>query len=223
MNSLNIDFRDGCLRILAAKDGSVKYTKLIKNFSLDDLKTAKETLLSAIKDAGGKKGNVHVILPSEIINDKTFQIPSMEFGDAKKYIKRELLKETKGDKFVYGIRKLFALQTAPGGGQHIIAQYVHGAHIDTYLELLSNCGISPDIMTSGLEGALLLFNSFRPVTEGNEAVCDIGTNTIEVTVINNSQLLEYRKISIPHAHDEKGEREDSVCRADRQNKNVPDR
>jgi len=208
MNSLNIDFRDNCLRILTAKDGSVKYTKLIRNFSLDDLKTAKETLASAIKDAGGKRGPVHVILPSELITDKTFQIPSMEFGDAKKYIKRELLKETKGDKFVYGIRKLFPPQRAPGGGQHIIAEYAHGAHIDTYLELLNNCGTSPDIMTSGLEGALHLFNSFRPVTEGNEAVCDIGTNTIEITVINNSQLLEYRKISIPHAHDERGESED---------------
>ena len=208
MNSLNIDFSDNCLRILAAKNNSVSYTKLIRNFSLDDLKTAKETLSSAIKDAGGKRGTVHVILPSELITDKTFQIPSMEFGDAKKYIKRELLKETKGDKFVYGIRKLFPPQKAPGDGQHIIAEYVHKAHIDTYLDLLNSCGISPDIMTSGLEGALHLFNSFRPVTEGNEAVCDIGTNTIEVTIINNSQLLEYRKIPIPHVQDEKSEGED---------------
>ena len=208
MNSLNIDFRDNCLRILAAKDGSVRYTKLIRNFSLDDLKTAKLTLASAIKDAGGKSGAVHVILPSELIIDKTFQIPSMEFGDAKKYIKRELLKETKGDKFVYGIRKLSPPQITPGGRQHIIAEYAHRAHIDTYLDLLNSCGISPDIMTSGLEGALHLFNSFRPVTEGNEAVCDIGTNTIEVTVINNSQLLEYRKIPIPHGHDEKNASED---------------
>jgi hypothetical protein len=212
MNSLNIDFRDGCLRILAAKDGSVKYTKFIKNFSLDDQKTAKETLASAIKDAGGKRGTVHVILPSELITEKTFQIPSMEFGDAKKYIKRELLKETKGDKFVYGIRKLFTPQKAPGDGQHIIAEYVNVAHIGTYLGLLNSCGLSPEIMTSGLEGALHLLNSFRPVTEGNEAVCDIGTNTIEVTVMNNSQLLEYRKIPIPHAHDEKSESEDPAAR-----------
>jgi hypothetical protein len=208
MNSLNIDFRDNCLRILAAKDGSASYTNLIKNFSLDDLKTAKETLASAIKDAGGKKGTVHVILPSELITDKTFQIPSMEFGDAKKYIKRELLKETKGDKFVYGIRTLSPPQQTPGSRLHFIAEYVHFAHIDTYLDLLNSCGIIPDIMTSALEGALHLFNNFRPVTEGNEAVCDIGANSIEITVINNSQLQEYRKISIPRVQDEKGEGED---------------
>jgi hypothetical protein len=209
MNSLNIDFRDNCLRILAAKDGSATYTNLIKNFSLDDLRTAKGTLASAIKDAGGKRGTVHVILPSELIADKTFQIPSMEFEDAKKYVKRELLKETKGDKFVYGIRTLSAPQKTPESRQHIIAEYVHGAHIDAYLDLLNSCGISPDIMTSGLEGALNLFNSFRPATEGNEAVCDIGTNTIEITVMNNSQLQEYRKIPIPHVQDETGEGEDA--------------
>ena len=49
MNSLNIDFRDGCLRILATKDGSVRYSKLIKDFSLDDRKSAKETLVLSNK------------------------------------------------------------------------------------------------------------------------------------------------------------------------------
>ncbi|MCG2721353.1 MAG: hypothetical protein L6290_04970, partial [Thermodesulfovibrionales bacterium] len=92
MNSLNIDFRDGWLRILVVKDGSVKYSKLVKDFSLTDLKSAKEKLASEIKEAGGKKRKVNIILPSDIVSHKAFQIPAMEFADAKIYIKREISK-----------------------------------------------------------------------------------------------------------------------------------
>lgn len=208
MNSLNIDFRDGCLRILVTKDGSVKYSKLVKNFSLTDLKSAKEKLASEIKEAGGKKRKVNIILPSDIVSHKAFQIPAMEFEDAKIYIKREISKEVKGQIFSYGIRRLLTPKKAKSGGQDILTEYVLADDSAKYLDMLKGCGIRPDIMTSSLEGNIHVFNRFRPETDGNEAVLDIGTNMIEIAVFNNGRLLEYEKLSMPHVHDEKVEGKD---------------
>lgn len=208
MNSLNIDFRDGCLRILVVKDGSVRYSKLVKDFSLTDLKSAKEKLASEIKEAGGKKRKVNIILPSDIVSHKAFQIPAMEFEDAKIFIRRELSKELKGRKFAYGIRRLLTPKKAKSAGQDILTEYVLAEDSAKYLDLLKGCGIRPDIMTSSLEGNIRLFNRFRPETDGNEAVLDIGMNFIEVALFNNGRLLEYEKLSIPHVRDEKFETKD---------------
>ena len=195
MNSLNIDFRGGCLRILVVKDGSVRYSKLVKDFSLTDLKSAKEKLASEIKEAGGKKGKVNIILPSDIVSHKAFQIPAMEFEDAKIFIRRELAKELKGQKFSYGIRRLLTPKKAKTGGQDILTEYVLADDSAKYLDLLKSCGIRPDIMTSSLEGNIHVFNSFRPETDGNEAVLDIGMNLIEIAVFNNGRFwntINYR-------------------------------
>jgi Tfp pilus assembly PilM family ATPase len=208
MSSLNIDFRDGCLRILVIKDGSVKYSKLVKDFSLTDLKSAKEKLASEIKEASWKKGKANVILPSDIVRHKTFQIPAMEFEDAKIFIRREISKELKGQKFAYGIRRLLTPKKAKPGGQNILTEYVLTADVVNYLDLLKSCGISPDIMTSSLEGNIHLFNRFRPETDGNEVIIDIGMNLIEIAVFNNRRLLGYEKLSIPSVHDEKLESKD---------------
>jgi Tfp pilus assembly PilM family ATPase len=203
MNSLNIDFRGGCLRILVVKDGSVKYSKLVKDFSLTDLKSAKEKLASEIKEAGGKKGKVNIILPSDIVRHKAFQIPAMEFEDAKIFIRREISKELKGQKFSYGIRRLLTQKKA--GGQEILTDYVLADDSAKYLDLLKGCGIRPDIITTSLEGNIHVFNKFRTETDGNEAVLDIGMSLIEVAVFNNGRLLEYEKLSMPSVHDEKFE------------------
>lgn len=208
MNSLNIDFRDGCLRILVIKDGSVKYSKLVKDFSLTDLKSAKEKLASEIKEASWKKGKANVILPSAIVRHKTFQIPAMEFEDAKIFIRREISKELKGQKFAYGIRRLLMPKKAKLGGQDILTEYVLTADVVNYLDMLKSCGIRPDIMTSSLEGNIHLFNRFRPETDGNEVIIDIGMNFIEIAVFNNRRLLGYEKLSIPSVHDEKLESKD---------------
>lgn len=208
MNSLNIDFRDGWLRILVVKDGSVKYSKLAKDFSLTDLESAKEKLASEIKEAGGKKGKVTIILPSDIVSHKAFQIPAMELEDAKKYIKREISKEVKGQKFNMGMRRLLTPKKAPSGGQVVIAEYMLADDSAKYLDMLKGCEISPDIMTSGFEGNIHLFNGFRPETDGNEAFFDIGINMIEVTIINNGRLLGYQKLPLPHGKDEPAEGED---------------
>ena len=208
MNSLNIDFRGACLRILVVKDGSVRYSKLVKGFSLTDLKAAKEKLASEIKQAGGKKGKVNIILPSDIVSHKAFQIPAMEFEDAKIFIRRELAKELKGQKFAYGIRRLLTPKKAKSGGQDILTEYVLADDSAKYLDLLKGCGIRPDTMTSSLEGNIHVFNRFRPETDGNEAVLDIGMNLIEIAVFNNGRLLEYDKLSMPSVHDEKSESKD---------------
>ena len=93
---------------------------------------------------------------------------------------------------------------------------------DNYLDLLKSCGIRPDIMTSGLEGNLHLFNRFRPETDGNEAVFDIGMNLIEVAVFNNRQLMEYGRLPMPHVQDEKAESKDLPSEQTDKIKMLPD-
>jgi hypothetical protein len=203
MSSLNIDFRDGCLRIILTKDSSVKYSKLIKDFSITDERSAKEILVSAIKEYGGKKGRVNIILPCEIVRHRTFQIPLMDIEDAKKVARREISKEFKEQKFVSGIRKLH--KKVESGKQEILTEYVLAADVLKYLNLLKSCGIAPKIITSSLEGNVQLFNKFRPETDGNETVFDIGMNLIEFAVFNNGQLKDYGRLSMPRVYDKKPE------------------
>jgi hypothetical protein len=202
MNSFGIDFRDGCLRILSTKDGSVRYAKTVKNFSMIDRKSAQETLTSAVKEAGIKRGKGYVILPNDIVRNEIFQIPAMGFGDAKIFIGRQISKELKGRKFAYGVRRLVTEKRSSSGEQYILADYVIAADAITYLNFMKSCGIKPSVMTSGLEGIIQMFSRFRPETDGNEAVLDIGLEMVEVAVFRNGELLDHEKIPMPHLRDE---------------------
>jgi hypothetical protein len=207
LTSLNIDLRDKCLRILVAKDGTPKYSKLIKDFPHDDETSATERLASAIKEAGGKKARVNVILPTDIMNYKTYKTPSLEIEDARKVIRRELAKELEGQDFSFSIKSIMKRTSA--GQQEMLAEYVLEADVMKYLNVLRACRIRPDIMSSSLEGNTRLFNKQRPETDGNEALIDIGMNVIEVAVFKNRNLLMYDRLSMQHAHDERPEDKDA--------------
>lgn len=203
MNSLNIDLRDGCLRILVMKDKSVKYSKTISDFLITDGESAARVLASEIKEAGGKKGRVNVILPSDVVKHRVYQIPSMDLADARKVISRELSREMKGPGVVFGIRRIFKEGRTGGGRQHILAEYADKADAVHYFQLLRKAGIKPDTITSSLEGNAAMFNRFRPDTEGNEAVVDIGSNIMEVAVFNSGHLMGYEKLAMSKGFDEK--------------------
>lgn len=200
MSSLNIDFRDNCLRLLVAKDAIPKYSKLVKDFSIDDEKSASELLASEINQVGGKRARVNVILPFHIMKYKTFKTPAMGIEDARKIIKRELSKELLEQKFSFSIKRI--KKDAYAEQQEILAEYVLEADIMKYLNLLSACRIRPNMITSSLNSNALLFNKQRPKTEGNEAVIDIGMDFIEVAVFNNKQFLMYDRLPIQHTREE---------------------
>jgi hypothetical protein len=202
MNSFGIDFRDSCLRILSTKDGSVIYAKTVRSFSMIDRKSARETLASELKEAGFKRGKSYVILPNDIVRNKIFQTPAMEFGDAKIFIGRELSKELKEQKFVYGIRRLSTDKETPSRGQYVLADYLPAADAIAYLDFVKSCGLSPSVMTSGLEGNIHMFTRSRPETDGNEALLDIGRDTVEITVFRNGEPLDYERIPMQHPGDE---------------------
>lgn len=198
MNSLNIDFRDGCLRVLVLKDGSVRYSKLVRSFSVDDGASVKDMVTSEIKKAGWKKGRTNIILPADIVKQKTHHVPALNSEDTKKIIHREISKELRGERFTFGIRKMFKQNTADAAGQEVLAEYVSVADVSKYLNFLKGCGIKPDCMISSLEGNLHFFNRFRPKTDGSEALLDIGMDVIEIAVFNSGHLTEYEKVSISH-------------------------
>jgi Tfp pilus assembly PilM family ATPase len=202
MTLLGIDFRDGCLRFLSIKDGSVTHAKVVRNVSVTDRKSAGETLASEIKETGFKRGTSYVILPNDIVRNRIFQIPAMEFGDAKIFVGRELSKELKGQKFVYGIRRLSTDNKTPASGQYILADYALAADISSYLDFMKSCGLRPSFMASGLEGNIHMFRRFRPETDGNEALLDIGIDAVEITVFRNGEPLDYEKIPMTYAGDE---------------------
>lgn len=206
MTSMNIDFRDRCLRILVVKDGTPKYSKLVKDFSLDDEKSATERIASEIKEADGKKGRVHVILPTDIVNYKTYKTPPLDIEDVRKVIRRELTKELEGQDFSFSIRRI--MKKAFAEQEEMLAEYVLEADVLKYLNVLRACRIKPDIMSSSLEGNARLFHQQRPETDGNEAVIDIGMDVIEVAVFNNRNLLMYDRLSMQHAHDERPDDKD---------------
>jgi Tfp pilus assembly PilM family ATPase len=202
MNSIGIDFRDGCLRILALKDGSARYAKAVRNFSVSDPISAQETLSSLLKEAGIKREKACVILPNDIVSNKLLQVPALGPEDTNIFIKRELSKELKGQKFACGIRKIASEKRPPSGGQYILADYVLAADALTYLDFLKSCGIKTTVMASGLEGNLHMLGRFRPETDGNEALLDIGTDMVEVAVFRNRELIDHEKIPMPQLRDE---------------------
>ena len=213
MTSLNIDLRDTCLRILVVKEGTPRYSKLIKDFSLDDEKSSTERLASEIKEAGGKKGQVHIILPTDIVNYKTYKTPPLDIEDARKVIRRELEKELEGQDVSFSIRRI--MKRASAGQQEMLIEYVLEADVMKYFNVLRSCRIRPDIMSSSLEGNTRIFNKQRPETDGNEAMIDIGTNIIEVSVFNNRDLLMYDRLSMQRAHDERPDKEVSFEHQDK--------
>lgn len=200
MNSLNIDFRGESLRVLSAKDGVLKHALISRNFSLSDPKKAEQQLSAAIKEAGGKKGKVHVILPHVILKFGMFQVPAMDIADAEKVVRREIAKELGTQDFVLGIRRI--IRDLPGK-QDILAEYALKADIQPYLKLLKACGVKPALMTTSLEGIISAFKKIRPETEGNEAVLEIGQSFIEIIVFNDGRLINYKKVKMPASDDTK--------------------
>lgn len=200
MNSLNIDFRGENLRVLSAKDGVPKHVLISRNFSISDLKAAKQQLSAAIQDAGGKKGKVHAILPHKILKFGIFQVPAMDIADAEKVVRREISKELGSQDFVLGIRRIIRNQP---GKQDILAEYALRADIQPYLTLLRECGIKPALITTSLEGIISVFKKIRPETEGNEAVLEIGQSFIEILVFNDGKLINYKKVQMPAIDDAK--------------------
>ncbi|MBI5075676.1 MAG: hypothetical protein HZB62_11010 [Nitrospirae bacterium] len=200
MNSLNIDFRGENLRVLSAKDGVLKHVLISRNFSISDLKNAQQQLTAAIKEAGGKKGNVHVILPHKILKFGIFQVPAMDIADAEKVVRRDIAKELGSQDFVLGIRRI--MNNRPGK-QDILAEYALTSDIQIYLTLLKQCGIKPALITTSLEGIISAFKKVRPETEGNEAVLEIGQSFMEILVFNDSRLINYKKVQMPAVDDAK--------------------
>lgn len=200
MNSLNIDFRGENLRILSAKDGAIKHVLISRNFTISDLKKAKQQLSAAIQEAGGRKGKVNVVLPHNILKFGMFQVPAMDIADAEKVVRREIAKELGTQDFVMGIRRV--VRNRPGK-QDILAQYALKADLQVYLGFLKDCGIRPSVMTTSLEGIITAFNRTRPKTEGNEAVLEIGQHFIEIIVVNDGKLINHKKIQIPTVDDAK--------------------
>lgn len=201
MRTLNIDFRDGCLRLLVVKDDAPTYSKIVKDFHIDNEKSASERLASEIKQAGWRRSRINVILPFHIINYKTYKTPPLEIEDVGKIIRREIAKELQGENFSFSIKRI--KKGAYAEQQEILAEYVLEADTMKYLKLLKACRVKPHMITSSLNSNALLLNKQRPVTEGNEAVIDIGFNFIEVAVFNNKNLLMYDRLPISHFYDEK--------------------
>ncbi|MBI5847999.1 MAG: hypothetical protein HZB31_08640 [Nitrospirae bacterium] len=200
MNSLNIDFRGESLRVLSAKDGTLKHVLISRNFSLADTKAAKEQLTNAIREAGGKKGKVNVILPHKIVRFSISQVPAMDIADAEKVVRREIAKELGTQDFVLGIRRIIRNQP---GKQDILAEYALKSDMLPYFSLLKACGIKASVMTTSLEGIISVFNRIRPETEGNEAVLEIGQSFIEIIVFNDAKLINYKKVQMPAVDDAK--------------------
>jgi len=200
MNSLNIDFRGESLRVLSAKDGALKHVLFSRNFSISDLKKAKQQLSAAIQEAGGKKGKVRVILPHNILKFGIFQVPAMDIADAEKVVRREISKELRTQDFVLGIRRI--IRNRPGK-QDILAEYALKSDIQAYLTLLKECGVKPSVVTTSLEGIISAFKKIRPETEGNEAVLEICQSFIEIIVFNNGKLINYKKVQMPAVDDAK--------------------
>jgi|GEM_PF-6312343 len=200
MNTLNIDFRGESLRVLSVRDGRAQYAGLTDNFIISETESSRDMLLKAVTDAGGRRGRINIILPSNIVKYNSYQLPAMDLEDAKKVVTRELSKELGANNFSMGIRRV--LKNIPGK-QEILAEYALKSDIKHYIDFLKACGIRPAVVTTSLEGIISLFGHIRPKTNGNEAILEVGRNFIEIIVFNDSRLVNYKKIQMAPVDNEK--------------------
>lgn len=196
MNSLNIDFRDKCLRVLIVKDDKAVSARLIKNFSVADKAPAKDKLSAEIRESGGKHGRVNIILPQDMVLHAIRQVPRAEADDISIILRRMITRELADDKFTFGFKEITENKNSIPGVKNILLEYVRNKDMSDHMTLLKECGIKPDVITSGFEGNMQLFNRLRPRTEGNETIIDIGAGYIEILIINNGNLINYDKLQL---------------------------
>jgi Tfp pilus assembly PilM family ATPase len=196
MNSLNIDFRDKCLRVLIVKDDKAVSARLIKNFSLADKAQAKDKLSVEIRESGGKHDRVNIILPQDMVLHAIRQVPRAEADDISIILRRMITRELADDKFTFGFKEITENKKSSPGTKNILLEYVRNKDMSDHMTLLKECGIKPDVITSGFEGNMQLFNRLRPRTEGNETIIDIGAGYVEILIINNGNLMNYDKLQL---------------------------
>ncbi|MEW6715689.1 MAG: hypothetical protein AB1306_11460 [Nitrospirota bacterium] len=196
MNSLNIDFRDKCLRVLIIKDDKAVSARLIKNFSVADKAPARDKLSAEIRESGGKHGRVNIILPQDMVLHAIRQVPRAEADDISIILRRMITRELADDKFTFGFKEITENKKSSPGAKNILLEYVRNKDMSDHMTLLKECGIKPDVITSGFEGNMQLFNRLRPRTEGNETIIDIGAGYIEILIINNGNLINYDKLQL---------------------------
>ncbi len=196
MNSLNIDFRDSCLRVLKVESGKFAGTSLVSDFSLTDRASAIKTLSAEIDKLGKRNARVNIILTQEMIQQTIQQIPRTDTDSLSMILRRKISKDLSGSEFSFGFKEIAEHRKARTGTSSILSEYVENRDLSEYIALLKECGIKPGLITSGLEGNLQLFNKLRPETQGNEAVIDIGAGHIEIIIISNGRLIDYEKLPL---------------------------
>ncbi|MBI4844468.1 MAG: hypothetical protein HY809_09125 [Nitrospirae bacterium] len=196
MDSLNIDLRDDCLRILRVKDGSVVSARYSSGFSLANRKNAAERLTTEIEEAGGPHGKFNVVIPQNMVQHAILQMPAVSDSDISAILKRKIAKEYTGEDFTFSFREIAEKGKVRRGSKNVLAEYVDGKDMAECLSFFKECGIRPNLITSGLEGNLYLFKRLRPATDGNEAVVDIGSGYIEILIVNNGRLIDYEKLNL---------------------------
>ena len=203
VNSLNIDLRDGALKILAVRNGSAIHAGLIRNFPPAEDPSAVGRLSAELVKAGMKKARVNVILPSEIVRYKILQIPRLNTADTLKVIQRELALELPGEPFAFGTRVIHRSSKRVTGVHEVLTEYVLQEDAMRFLEMADAAGVKTGIMTSGLEGNLRLFRRMVPESEECEALIDIGQAFIEIAIMFGGELINYTKLSLTIAEEER--------------------
>jgi hypothetical protein len=203
VNSLNIDFRDGALKILAVRNGSTIHAGLIRNFPPDADPSAVGMFSAELVKAGLKKVRGNIILPSNIVHYKIFQIPLLNTVDTLKVIQRELALDMPGKPFVFGTREIHRSRNAGPGIQEVLTEFVLQEDALRFLAIADAAGVKNGIMTSGLEGNLRLFKRMRPESEEYEAIIDIGQTFIEIALISGGRLMNYTKLILSISEDDR--------------------
>lgn len=196
MNSLNIDFRDNALRVLRMKGHKAVSARLISSFSISDRHAAKDTLSAEISGLSGAHGRTNIIIPHDMVRHSIEQMPRANAEDISKILRRMIARELADDEFTFGFREIAENKKGRSGTQNIFLQYVRNKDLNDCITLLKECGVTPDTITSSLEGNIRLFNRLRPETIGSEAVIDIGAGYIEIIIINNGNLMDYEKLPL---------------------------
>lgn len=189
--------------MLVVRNGLSSYAGLIRNFPPADDPSAVGRLSAELVKAGIKKARGNIILPSDIVRYKIFQIPRLNTVDTRKVIQRELALELPGEPFAFGTRIIHSSSKRGAGGHEVLTEYVLQEDAMRFLKIAEAAGVKTGIMTSGLEGNLRLFKRIVPESEECEALIDIGQAFIEIAFMLGGELIHYTKLSLTIAEEDR--------------------
>jgi hypothetical protein len=198
MKNIFFDLRGHALRVLVADGETISYKQSFERFTLDVAGSADKVLSEISANTGMKLDKVHCIMPSEDVTVSTLVIPAMSLPDAKKVIRRRLIKDTGVQSPLFNAIPM----GMRGDKQSYLVESIKRETLERYVGFFRSRKISLKTISTALPSNLRALKKLDRDPSATIALLDIGNDLIEMTMLSD-HVISYGKSAILHLDVEK--------------------